>query len=226
MLSIWRSLWRELGNVSRLCIPKKRSTMWNEIDIPPLPDQIRAYTHANDSVLFVCTSSGVFALSLGGTPKWDFVTESMQDYMVYADELVAYDKYGAINFRETYSPLHGYSTENSEGCSDIPLGQHPLSGDRLDYDHTTDRLLVIDSSNSNNIKLIVERFGASEDNWATAGFSNDGRHLTVGNLKRLLVFEYTPTQTTMLQSRAAVLFCSTAAKLSTIAGSSKLEAAL
>ncbi len=166
--------------------------MWNEINTPPPPAQIRAYTHANDSVLFAITSLGVFALNLSDCPRWDFVAESIADNMIYADELVHYDEYGAITFRGTYSPMHGYPTEDSEGCADIPLGEHPLSDDRLDYDRTTDSLFVIDSSNSKDVKLTVERFGASEDNWATAGFSNDGKHLTVGNLKRLLVFVYSP----------------------------------
>ena len=85
-----------------------------------------------------------------------------------------------------------YPTEDSEGCSDIPVSENPLSGDRLDYDPTSDTLYVIDMSNPRKVKLVVRDFGASSDNWATSGFSNDGSYLTVGNLMRIRVFTYSP----------------------------------
>lgn len=164
--------------------------MWLEILTPPTPSPIRAYTHTNASVLFICTASGVFALSLIGSPTWHFVSESIRDYMLFGDELVRYDEYGAIVFRETYSALHGYPTEGSVGCSDISLGEHPLTHDRLNYDHATDTLTIFDASGAGGAKLTVHPFGASPYNWATAGFSEDGKHLTVGNLNRILVFRY------------------------------------
>lgn len=163
--------------------------MWNELFIPNRPAPIRAYTHANESVLFICTSAGVFALNLNDLTSWHFIAERFTEYMLYCDELVQYDEYGAITFRGTYSPIYGYPTEDSEGCSDIPLDEHSLSGDRLDYDVTSDTLFVVNAS-SHKTNLTIEQFGATSDNWATAGFSEDGRHLTVGNLQRLRVFAY------------------------------------
>jgi hypothetical protein len=164
--------------------------MWKEIDIPPLPAVLRAYTHVHHSVLFICTAAGVFALDLTAGPTWVFVAPSITDDMLYADELVRYDDYGAIVFREAYYPLHGYPTEDSGGCSDIPVGENPSTHDRLEYDHSTDSLLVRNETDPSDVRLSVHPFGASDSNWATAGFSYDGNHLTVGSLERILVFRH------------------------------------
>jgi hypothetical protein len=141
-------------------------------------------------MLFICTTGGVFALDLTGHPTWVFIAPSITEGMLYADELVRYDDYGAVVFREAYYPLHGYPTEDSEGCSDIPVGENALTQDRLEYDHSTDTLFVRVETNPNDVSLSVRPFGASDDNWATAGFSYCGYYLTVASLERILVFRH------------------------------------
>ena len=121
---------------------------------------------------------------------WSFLTERVNEAMLFGEELITYDQYGAFLYRESYFPIYGFPTDDSEGCSDIPLALHPLTGDRLDYDHSTDTLYVRDVQNLDKVVLSVKAFCASDKTWATAGFSNDGMHLTVANLERILVFVY------------------------------------
>lgn len=163
--------------------------MWIEINLPTPPNRIRAYTHANAGAIFAVTESGFYVLRFD-RPTWSFISERVMDAMLWDDELITYDPYGALIYRATYFPIHGFPTDDSEGCSDIPLGLHPPTGDRLDLDHSCDTLHVRDAQNSENCVLSVKCFGASEEAWATAGFSSDGLHLTVANLERILVFAY------------------------------------
>lgn len=166
--------------------------MWNEVNLPNPPNRIRAYTHVNVGLLFVVTESGLYSLRID-RPMWSFVAQRVVDAMLLDDDLISFDHYGAFIYRETYFAIHGFPTDDSEGCSDIPLGSHPPTGDRLDFDQLTDTLFVRDARNSENVVLSVSPFATSEDAWATAGFSNDGLYLTVANLERIRVFAYNKT---------------------------------
>jgi hypothetical protein len=164
--------------------------MWHEITIPQPPRPIRAYTQAEQSLLFVCTADGLYAFDLTQQGVWDHVADAMSEYMLYKEELLHYhDAWGVIHFRDACFLIHGFPTEDSPGTTDVPMDEHHPTRDRLVYDDLSDTLQVIGVP-GNEIRLNVPNFGASEDAWATAGFSKDGQFLTVGNLHRIRVFRY------------------------------------
>ena len=153
--------------------------MWTPIALPGIRGRIWAFSIPAANEMMVGSGDSLYLLRLAPTVRRNKVCSG-------AEVRGMFDvRRDGIVYQDRVYHIHGECGPGGESCGDITRCDLP-DGEHLEVDPDRERLLILDSAN--RMVQSIDDFAVNSQDWAVAGFSDDGCYLAVGHPGRLRVF--------------------------------------